>query len=512
MKKILLALHIILLAGCTKNFLNSKPSDQLSDANFWQSDADALSGITAIYDQIQHNYQIYGFNPLADGMTPNAWIWSDYKEGYDHVAKGNLLPTLTTPVTDKWVQLYNGIYKANLALEKIPGIKMDETLKNRLMGEAQFLRALLYYNLADYYGGVPLIQQTLQLGAELPGRNTRKEILDFIETDCDNAAKVLPATYDKANTGRATLGAALTLKVKALLLDKQYPQAAAVAKQVIDMGQYHLYDDYGAMFTDVAAENNAEVIFDVQYAAPGLGEGSPMDGFLAPQSSFGKGWDQAYPTQDLVDSYEMTNGKMITEQGSGYDPANPFIDRDPRLDYTIIRPGSAWKGIAYDNIKVGGAKSTFIGYLPRKYVLTVDGFNWGDSPLNYIVFRYADLLLMYAEAENEANGANDKVYGAINEVRARKGVDMPPVPSGKTKEQMRDIIRHERRIEFAFEGTYYTDIRRWGIAKQLMDGAVIRTMTGQQLDVRHFVDALYLWPIPQGEIDLNPKLEQNPGY
>lgn len=512
MKKIFLALHIILLAGCTKNFLNSRPSDQLSDANFWQSDADALSGVTAIYDQMQHNYQIYGYNPLADGMTPNAWIWSDYLEGYDQVAKGNLLPTLTTPVNDKWVQLYNGIYKANLALEKIPGVRMDETLKNRLMGEAQFLRALFYFNLADYYGGVPLIQQTLQLGAELPGRNTRKEVLDFIVAECDNAAKVLPAAYDNANTGRATLGAALTLKVKALLLDKQYPQAAAAAKQVIDMGQYHLYDNYGTMFTEVAAENNSEVIFDVQYAAPGLGEGSPMDGFLAPRNSFGKGWDQAYPTQNLVDSYEMTNGKMITEPGSGYDAAHPFDNRDPRLDYTIIRPGSSWKGMTYDNIQVAGAKSTFIGYLPRKYVLTVDGFNWGDSPLNYIVFRYADLLLMYAEAENEASGANGNVYGAINEVRARKGVNMPPVPAGKSKEQMRDIIRHERRIELAFEGIYYSDIRRWGIAKQLMDGAVIKTMTGQQLDVRHFVDALYLWPVPQGEIDLNPKLEQNPGY
>ena len=512
MKKITLALYIILLAGCTKDFLNSKPSDQLSDTNFWKSDADALSGITAIYEQMQHNYQIYGYNPMTDGMTPNAWIWSDYLEGYGGISKGNLLPTLITPVNDKWVQLYNGIYKANLALEKVPGIKMDETLKGRLLAEAQFLRALFYYNLADYYGGVPLIEHTLQLGADLPGRNTRNEVLNFVEAQCDEAAKALPAAYDKANIGRATLGAALMLKAKALLLAKQYQQVAAVAKQIIDKGQYKLYDNYEAMFTDVAAENNAEVIFDVQYAGPGLGEGSPLDGFMGPQSSFGKGWDQAYPTQDLVNSYEMRNGKMITDPASGYDPANPFKDRDPRLDYTIIRPGSVWKGIPYDNIKVGGAKSTFIGYLPRKHVLTVDGFNWGDSPLNYIVFRYADLLLLYAEAENETNGANAAVYDAINQVRARKGVNMPAIPAGKTKEQMRDIIRHERRIELAFEGIYYSDIRRWGIAKQLMDGAVIKTMTGQQLDVRHFVDALYLWPVPQGEIDLNPKLVQNPGY
>jgi hypothetical protein len=512
MKRILLALHIILLAGCTKDYLDSKPSDQLSDSNFWQSDVDALSGVTAIYYQMQHNYQIYGYLPLSDVMTPNGWIWSDYLNGYGGIAKGSLLATNFTPVNDKWQQLYNGIYKANLALQKIPGVKMNDALKQRLIGEAMFLRALFYFNLADYYGGVPIITKTLKLGDDLPGRNTREEVLSFITSQCDSAAQRLPVTYAKSDIGRATQGAALTLKTKAFLLGKHFREAADAAKQVMGFKQYSLYDDYASMFTDVSAENNAEVIFDVQYAGPGLGLGSPMDGFMAPQSSFSKGWDQAYPTQDLVDAYEMTNGKSITDPGSGYNPAKPYDNRDPRLDFTIVRPGSVWKGIPYDQVKIGGAKATFIGYLPRKYVLTVDGFNWGDSPLNYIVFRYADLLLMYAEAENEASGAIAPVYDAINQVRARKGVNMPPIPAGKTKIEMRDIIYHERRVELAFEGIYYSDIRRWGLAKQLVNGAVIRTMGGQQVEARSFVDALYLWPVPQGEIDLNPKLTQNPGY
>jgi hypothetical protein len=119
---------------------------------------------------------------------------------------------------------------------------------------------------------------------------------------------------------------------------------------------------------------------------------------------------------------------------------------------------------------------------------------------------------MYAEAKNEAGGPDATVYDALNQIRARVGVGMPPITQGKTQDELRQIIRHERRVEMAFEGTYYSDIRRWGIAKQLMDGKVIRNIAGQQLDVWHFTDALYLWPIPQSEMDLNSKLSQNQGY
>lgn len=514
MKKLLIVVSIYFgVTGCTKSFLNTTPSDKVSDANFWKSDADATAGVTAIYDQMQHNYQIYGFLPETEGITPNAWIWSGYLNGYSAIAEGNLLPTVTTPVADKWKQLYNGIYKSNLAQEKIPAITMDATLKNRLMAEARFLRALFYYNLADYYGDVPIIRHTLALGAELPGRDPVADVLKFVTDECDSAALYLPASYGAADVGRATLGAALTLKARAFLLAKQYDKAAAAATQVRNLGKYTLYTDYEKMFTTVAAENNSEVIFDVQYAAPGLGEGSPLDGLMAPLSSYSKGWDQIFPTQDLVDAYDMkTTGLPITDPASGYDPAHPYDNRDPRMDYTLVRPGASWKGIPYANLQVGSSAGAYLGYLPRKHVLTVDGFNWGDSPLNFIVFRYADVLLMYAEAQNEAVGPDASVYAAIDSVRNRVGVAMPPIAAGKSQSEMRDIIRHERRIELAFEGTYYSDIRRWQTAKSLMDGRIIKNISGQQLDVWHFTDALYLWPIPQSEIDLNPKLTQNDGY
>lgn len=513
MKKILIVIIAALLfSNCGKDFFETKPASQLSDVNFWKTAEDAKSGINAIYNQMQSNIYIYQYHPLTDGMTPNAYLWSDYTHGYQVIAKGNsILPTSATPFQNKWIGLYNGIFKANLAISKIAEMSFDETLKNRYVAEARFLRALFYYNLADFYGGVPIIQEVLQLGAELPARNTREEVFTFIISECNEAAKSLPVSYGASDVGRATLGAAVTLKAKTYLLNNQFKEAADAAKQVMDLGKYQLYNDYEKMFTSLAAENNSEVIFDVQYAGPGMGEGNLMDKFIAPNNSYGKGWNHMQPTIDMVNSYEMTNGKMITDPTSGYNSASPYANRDPRLAASIITPGSTWKGMPYASIKTDGS-SYFLGYLPRKYVLTVDGYANGDSPLNFILFRYADVLLMYAEAKNEDAGPVAEVYSAINLVRARPGVAMPPIASGKTQSELRDIIRHERRIELAFEGIYYSDIRRWKIAKDLNNGFVIRKINGQLLETRSFIDAFYLWPIPQAERDLNPKLDQNPGY
>jgi len=513
MKKILIAIiAAFLFTNCNEDFFETKPAAQLSSANFWKTTEDAKSGINAIYNQMQSNIYIYQYHPLTDGMTPNAYLWSNYTHGYQVIAKGtSVLPETTAPFSGKWNGLYNGIYKANLAISKIEEMTFDVALKDRYVAEARFLRALFYYNLADFYGGAPIIKEVLQLGAELPARNTSEEVLNFVVSECDEAAKYLPTNYGSSDVGRATLGAAITLKAKAYLLNNQFKDAADAAKQVMDLKKYQLYNDYEKMFTSVTAKNNSEVIFDVQYAGPGLGEGNIMDKFLAPNNSYGKGWNHMQPTIDMVNSYEMANGKMITDPSSGYDSANPYAKRDPRLAASIITPGSTWKGMAYSSIKTDGS-SYYLGYLPRKYVLTVDGYANGDSPLNFILFRYADVLLMYAEAKNEVDGPVAEVYSAINLVRSRPGVDMPPITSGKTQSELRDIIRHERRIELAFEGIYYSDIRRWKIAKDLNNGFVIRKISGQLLETRAFIDAFYLWPIPQSEIDLNPKLKQNPGY
>ncbi len=511
MRKTFFILIAACCISCNKDFLDSKPSDKLSDANFWKTSDDAKAGVTAIYNQMQSNTYIYGWHLFTDAITPIAWSWNDAGIGYQAIAKGNATAAMAGVVPERWKALYKGIYLANLAIKYLPDVSMDETLKAKLKAEAMFLRALFYFNLVDVYGGVPLLTEVLDLNSDQPARSTKSEVVDFIVAECTEAEKTLPASNDAPNVGRATKGAALTLKAKAYMLDNKFAEAAAACQQVMGMS-YGLYNNYEAMFTTVAAENNVEVIFDVQYAAPGLGEGSVQDARFGPASTSSAGFNSVFPTQQLVDSYEMKNGKSITEPTSGYDPANPYANRDPRLDYTIVRPGATWRGLPYANISIQGGSATYLGYLFRKYILTVTGFLVNDSPLNFIVFRYADVLLMYAEAKNEVSGPDATVYNAINQVRARPGVNMPPVAAGKTQAEMRETIRNERKIELAFEGIYYSDIRRWGIAKDLMNGKVIRKINGDQLDTRSFVDAFNLWPIPQTEIDLNPTLEQNPGY
>lgn len=511
MNKILTAIcacSLLTLGACKKDFLNVTPTDKVSDANFWKTEKDANAGVSAVYNDLQNN-DIYGLYVYNDGLTPSAYIWDDGGTGFGPVAKGNMNP-FTTSVANKFKALYNGVYRANLALEKLPGVNMPAATNHRLIAEATFLRALYYYQLTDFYGDVPLVTKTLKLGDPLPGKETRANLLTFIIKEAGAAADSLPKSYPAALVGHATQGAALTLKAKAQLMAKQYADAAATCQTITGLG-YDLYTDYRNMFISTSAENNVEVIFDVQYLAPGLGQGSLLDKRLSTRSSFSSGWSNVYASVNLVNNYEMKNGKAITDVGSGYDPANPYNNRDPRLDYTVVRPGATWKGIPYANLRLDNA-ATFTGYLTRKYVLEVDGFGAGDSPLNFIIFRYADVLLMLAEAQNEAAGPDATVYAAINKVRARKGVEMPEIPAGKSKEEMRDIIRHERMIEFAMEGTYYSDIRRWGIATQLMNGLVVTNIAGQQIDKINFVNAFNLWPIPQVEMDLNSNLVQNPDY
>ncbi|PSL50255.1 putative outer membrane starch-binding protein [Chitinophaga niastensis] len=511
MNKILTAIYacsLLTLGACKKDFLVTTPSDKVSGNNFWQTDKDANSGVNAVYNDLQNN-DIFGLYVYNDGLTPSAYIWDDGGTGFGPIAKGNMNPFTTAPA-NKFKALYNGIYRANLALEKLPGVKMDPAINHRLIAEVSFLRALFYYQLTDFFGDVPLITKIIPLNGALPGKETRANLLAFIIKEASAAADSLPKSYSAAMTGHATQGAALTLKAKAQLLAKQYPEAAATCQTISGLG-YDLYTDYRNMFISTSAENNVEVIFDIQYLAPGLGQGSLLDKRLSTRSSFSSGWSNVYASVNLVKNYEMKNGKAITDPASGYDAANPYNGRDPRLDYTVVRPGATWKGIPYEKLRLDNF-ATFTGYLTRKYVLEVDGFGAGDSPLNFIIFRYADVLLMLAEAENEAAGPDGTVYAAINKVRARKGVDMPPIPAGKSKDEMRDIIRHERMIEFAMEGTYYSDIRRWGIATQLMNGLIVTNIAGQQIDKINFVDAFNLWPIPQAEIDLNSNLVQNPNY
>jgi len=498
MRKVIYILIVQLLAltisSCNDSYLETISSVQYNEANWWKTEAQAISTLNGCYAVLM-DAQIGGHEFLREeNITPNS-----YSRGGDspldvgaHSA-GNY-----DRFQLKWNANYMGVGRTNYFLENIDKVSMGEDLKKRLTGEAQFLRALYYSNLVNYFGGVPLILQAPDFASQgsLP-RNTREEVVAQIVRDLDNAAAVLPTNYTGSAIGRATKGAALALKARVLLYESRWAEAASAAKQVMELNRYSLFSDYRNLFLP-ANENNSEVIFDVQYKIP----------------EFPINWDNLIdnqvnlaPTPDLVNSYLMKDG-LPTNQSPLFDPSKPYENRDPRLHRTIIVPGYQFRGIIIPETRYYNT-----GFGSKKYTSYLDNVVSKDitpSELNYIILRYADILLMYAEAQNEATGPDASVYSALNLVRTRAG--MPSVATGLTKEQLRQVIRHERRIELAMEGLYYQDIRRWRIAETVMNATVLN-IKGQVVQTRKFnATRDYLWPIHEILIQQNRALVQNPGY
>jgi len=265
----------------------------------------------------------------------------------------------------------------------------------------------------------------------------------------------------------------------------------------MDLNNYILFSDYRGLFY-LENEFNKEIIFDIQFKTPDYTNG--FDNILEVQMN-------CAPTLDLANNYLMTDGMSYLES-TLYDPANPWENRDPRFHKTIVVPGYMYLGRIVPESKYF---STGFGF--KKYTTYKDDVAQPvilNSEINFIVLRYADVLLMYAEAQNEAVGSDETVYAALNQIRVRAG--MPDIPEGLTQDQMRQVIRLERRIELANEALYYSDIRRWRTAETVMNTTVL-SRTGQLVQTRTFnANRDYLWPIHEITIQDNPNLEQNPNY
>ncbi|WP_346823474.1 RagB/SusD family nutrient uptake outer membrane protein [Rapidithrix thailandica] len=507
---IYILLSLFLLQACDSDFLNRYPKDQVSGDTFWGSEQDALSGLNAVYDAMQTgDYYMYNNYMYNDGLTPNAYSQGAY-QGFQAIGNGTHTATAPGAVAGRWTYCYAGVYRANLFLENVGNAIEDEALLNRTQGEARFLRALYYHNLVMLYGDVPLILKTQSLEEAIVPRTPKADVLAQIHADLDFAANNLPDAYEGSNIGRVTKGAALALKARVHLYEGEYQQTVDLTQQIINMNQYGLVGIYEDVFSP-QNENNEEVVFDVQYIAGALGEGNRFDKLLGNRNAAASGWSSLVPVKELVDAYECIDGLPI-DQSPLFDADNPYENRDPRLASTVITPGSYFKGALFsldpDENEVQHQSRS--GFLMRKYVDSTDEAQAWDSPGNFIVIRYADVLLMYAEAKNELSGPDAEVYEAINAIRTRVG--MPEVPTGLTQEEMRSKIRHERRVELAIEGLYYFDILRWKTVEEVNNGD-IHDANGKVVESRSFnPERDYLWPIPQSELDLNPELEQNKEY
>src|SRR2546430_6465620 len=584
------------LTGCN-NVLDLTPKDQLSDAAVFTDPNLAQAFVNDMYRGMGHGlYEIM----LASVSDETHFI---HNYATEPIVKSIITSSDRGALEDgrfghfNWANNYSRIRQANIFLSKIDATTFDAALKRRLKGEVYFLRAYFYHNLMRMYGGVPLITKVYGLNDDYTAaRNGFKETVDFIVATADSAAALLPLSYSGVNVGRATKGAALALKARVLLYaasdlynanpcrqaENCYPTAqdraglwrAAkdAAKAVMDLGIYSLFrpspanapeaaKNYGDLFLQTMSQ---EVILSRFFLStrddgyhPGLHNGP--NGFHT--------WGGNTPIQNLVDDYRMADGSKF-DWSNPAEAAAPYANRDPRLYASIAYDGAPWRPRPDDVKKLDpvGIIETFralttdsgvvagldtrdspienwngglSGYLLRKVIEPSVNAQFTREQVPWIYFRYAEVLLNYAEASIELNELGDAL-NALNQIRRRAG--MPDLVAGP---DLRDEYRNERRIEMAFEEHRFFDVRRWIIAPQVLSkpatGINISLTGANRLDrstwtnYRYQVDTvqqrawsnkacvlgpgndftsvcMYYMPIPRDELNRNPLLKQNPGY
>ena len=537
-------LHIataLLFAGFTSScsdFLDRYPLDELSDSSFWKTENDAMMAVT----------DIYGCLPTWDQDED---INSDNAVHGIKWAAGNISKGIYDPMDQSWAGSYTPIRQCNLVLEKVKDIEMSDESRKKIEGQAYFFRAFVYFNLIRSFGDVPYIDKPLNLtDVEDITRTPREEVYAKVMADFDKAIEYLPEEWDAANTPRVTKGAALAMKARAALYYSNWQVAADASKAVIDLGKYELYDvgntgKYQELFWEKSDGCDENILY-VQFNYP------DKTHYLIGWECFPTlGWGGMNPTQSLVDAFEDKDGAPISKS-TIYNEKEPFKNRDPRLEVNVLHDGEEMYGVT---IKVKPLKSsgktgieqhgdaTATGYYQQKWLdPSIDpqseGWNMGKD---WVVIRYAEVLLTYAEAMNELHPLSAESFDAVNQVRRRVGMpDLQNTDPSKptycaTQDELRKRIQNEWRVEFALEGgKRMWDIRRWGIAKEVLNapflGLKMKPVEGVvdgkpaivdyilyegeniKLAGSHYEDHNYLLPVPQKEIDLNPKLTQNPGY
>ncbi|WP_423148000.1 RagB/SusD family nutrient uptake outer membrane protein [Rubrolithibacter danxiaensis] len=537
-KNVFAVLVVILSMACKK--LDLVPTDRFTDVNYWTTTAKANSVLNTAYSQMFRNdYFFYN-----EGMSDNAYNGRGDNSGVASLAAGSYDASLPR-LRDEWNFHYTGIKTCNIFLENVDRVPdMDAALNSRMKAEARFIRAFHYFQLMTWFGDVPLFDHDISVEeSKTIARTPRAQVLEFILKELNEVETILPVNkaYSETDKGRITKGAAIALKARAFLYESRWSDVVNECEKLINNnsnGTYNLFPSYEGLFLP-QNENNSEVILDLQYVPEVRAYNNFFD--FAPLS-VGARLNALAPTQELVDSYIMSNGAGIHNPSSSYNENDPYSNRDPRLTYTIVYNGYEWKkpdgttqviytkpGSDPDQTKkldeyAPGAVSSPTGYYIRKYYDPTSSTNF-LSGLNLILIRYADILLMYAEAKNELGQMNESIWNeTIRPLRTRAGFTDPGALNFNTaggQPELREIIRNERRTELAMEGLRIFDIRRWRIAEDVLNGWAHGAKFGPESVDNGYIRANqrtfdesknYLWPIPRDERNLNPNLTQNPGW
>lgn len=537
MKKLLVSiLCAATLFSCRK--LDQPITRDYNEGAYWRNQEDVLAALASCYENMSNDGYFFGNEALSD----NAYVSGDGFNQVTRIASGAYDPS-NSRVQAEWGYRFTCIRKCNtvvLNVDRVPGL--DSTLKHRVLAEARFIRAYSYFQLVDWYGDVPFYTNLITIDeSKTIGRTDKTAILNFIQQELTAIRADLPVNnysgaangYAEKDRGRITRGAAIALSARVHLAKGEWQGTINDCELLINKsenGTYGLQSNYRSIFT-VANEYNNEVILDLQYG--GGRTYSTQRSFLPQTVALLR--STLVPTQDLVDDYIMLNGKTIGETGSGYDANNPYQNRDPRFEATILHDGSTitdFDGKVQTILTKPGSNPTTnsvddqgaspTGYYFYKYYdPTATTYNSG---LNIIELRYADILLMYAEAKNELDQMDAGVWDlTIRPLRVRaKFTDAAALSfPGTGQEALRTIIHRERRAELAFEGSRAFDIRRWKIADQVLNKPVrgIKVTGGSFntdangyiiVENRQFINPKhYLWPVPTFERDQNTNLGQN---
>lgn len=482
------SLVALLLMSCSDDFLDRQPLDTINTENYPTTAEELVTVVNGAYQPLQwpklYNLRMWSTDIMAGNSIVGAGGGSDGIETQDMA--NFVTNTDNAGVLDLWRGPWPGILMSNIVLEAAPKMDIDEDIRQRSMGEAHFLRAHYYFILARFFGDVPLITEPQSSDSDLfPPRDPVAQVYELIISDLNAAAELLPpkSSYGSENKGRASKGAAYGMLAKVHLTLGNYQEVVQYTTEVENLG-YALNENYADNFS-ITNENSIESLFEVQYASNGgydfwsnENQASWTSPFMGPRGANfvagGFGWNQ--PTQEFVEAYE---------------------EGDVRKDATVLYEG----GPEFDG-KVYESRYSLTGYNTRKFLVPLSQVSaYDNSPLNFPILRYADVLLMKAEALNEL-GQTSLAEDYLNMVRNRAGLDDI---QDLSQADFRNAVLHERRIELAFEGQRWFDLIRVNNGEYGLN--FLRSIGRNNASQKHL-----LFPIPQIELDRNPNLVQNPGY
>lgn len=525
----------VCLTAC--NSMDNPPTDSYLDKEYWTTEARAQYVLNMAYNQMYSARQMYSDEKLSDNLIQGR-TFTDERI----IRNGNSEPT-TWLFDYEWRDLYAGIKTCNVLIANVGLITMPKVRIQHMIAQARFIRAIMYLRLAQFYGDVPYftVEPTMEEARHMK-RTPYKEVMEHIHKELDEVVEHLPSREElrESERGQITKGAAIAMQARAYLYDSDWKNVERYCRMLMDMqdvyGHYGLFGSYSGLFLS-DNEYNEEVILDYAYAPKFRTWGEMFE--MAPISVGAKVNDCA-PTENLVEDYLMTDGRLPADSPL-YDENHPYANRDPRLTHTVIYDGYDWSGnindgtvgkIIYTNPYAADKTDSYSGYNNNQtqtgyYVRKYYDPKHEDhlySSINIIMIRYADVLLMYAEAMNEQGKMSQEVWDrTVRAIRERAGftlVSALDYPAIHDKLTMRSTLRRERRSELALEGLRWMDIKRWKAGPEYLNermrGAKFENKYTRyiQLDVYQFDENKdYLWSVPQSQIDINKNLlPNNPGY